>query len=70
MPRQKAVTKAEIAAAVKALKLNTPIRAAERKGASIILHTRSGDFTYTPRTQKSGSGTTPRKARAKKPPAE
>ena len=51
MSQSKPVTQAEIAVAVAALQLNTPIRSAERKGASIILHTRSGDFTYTPRSR-------------------
>ena len=56
MSQSKPVTQAEIAVAVAALQLNTPIRSAERKGRSIVLHTRSGDFTYTPKP----------KARAKK----
>ena len=52
MPAAKQVTQDEIARAVKALKLNTPVRRAERKGASIVLYTRSGVFTYTPRARK------------------
>ena len=46
--RTKPVTKAEIAAAVEALKLNVPVRRAERKGTSIVLYTRTGPVTYTP----------------------
>ena len=42
------VTPQELAAAVRALGINVPVRSAERKGNQIILHTRNGDFAYTP----------------------
>ena len=51
--RPRPVTAREIADAVQALELNIPVRAAERKGTQIILHTRAGDYAYTP---KSASG--------------
>ena len=43
------VTPAEIKAACKALGLNVPVRAAERQGAQIVLHTRNGDFAWSPK---------------------
>ena len=46
MARAKPVTKSEIATAAAALKLNLPVRRAERKGDSIVLHTRAGAVTY------------------------
>ena len=49
MAQVKPVTREEIATAAAALKLNVPVRSAERKGARIVLHTRSGVFTYAPR---------------------
>ena len=52
MATTKPVSKAEIAAAAEALKLNVPVRRAERKGSSILLHTRAGTFTYTPPAKK------------------
>ena len=56
MATAKPVTDEEIARALQALKLNEPVRRAERKGASIVLHTRSGAFTYTPHKKKAASG--------------
>ena len=53
MPRVKPVTSREIQAAAQALGINVPIRAATRKGAQIILHTRAGDFAWTPPAAKS-----------------
>jgi hypothetical protein len=50
-------TPAEIDQAAKALGITVPIRAAERKGTQIVLHTRSGDYAWTPPTAK--GATTP-----------
>ena len=48
MPTTRKVTPAQIAAAVEALGITIPVRAAERKGTQIILHTRAGDYAWTP----------------------
>ena len=50
----RAVTGAEIQAAVEALGITIPVRAAERKGAQIILHTRNGDYAWTPPASTKG----------------
>ena len=53
MPRAKPVTGSEIQEAVRELGINVPVRSAERKGKQIILHTRNGDYAYTPKAQAS-----------------
>ena len=60
MPRTSKATPAQIAAAVKALGLTIPVRAAERKGTQIILHTRAGDYAWT--LPASRGGTTKKRA--------
>jgi hypothetical protein len=67
--RSAKVTPAEIAAAAKALGLNVPIRSAERKGTQIVLHTRSGDFAYTPKAGSDRSSLAESRTRPEQVPA-
>ena len=54
-------TPGEISAAIQALGLNIPVRSAERKGKQIVLHTRNGDYAWTPKVPERAAS--PRKGR-------
>jgi len=47
--KPKPVSKAELARAKKELGITVPVRAWERKGTGIVLHTRNGDFVWKPK---------------------
>ena len=57
MPKPRPVTGREIQEAAQALGINVPVRSATRKGRQIILHTRAGDYAYTPPTKSRTSST-------------